>query len=345
MVTIRHFYFGLTQQTRVLDKSKNNYKIGAMANKYLWVVFFLFAYLQAAPICTNAEDSKQIPPLASPGLREHSSEQDLSAEDADLPEWVKRTRIGIELGTKIKPIYFLESLQPLFGTEENETVLFNHARIASRDYRTVYNMGLGARRIFKEAYLLGANMFYDFQDLHQHQRAGIGLEAFTDKGAEARLNTYFRVSSIRLVRDDPSGQYFEKVANGLDWELGSPLPYLPFLKIYGGGYWYSFEKFRNKLGWSMRLEYNPIKNSRLIFKVLDDNKRKKESYRFEGALTLKFTSFHPRDILKDFKGSEEAFPKINVRNKTLERVVRDFDITVITHRKTKGGLIVEGGRT
>lgn len=316
-----------------------------MANKYLWAAIFLFIYFQTAPICLNAEDSKQIPPLASPGLLEHSSEQASSAEDSNLPEWIKRTRIGIEAGTKIKPIYFLESLQPLFGTEENETVLFNHARIASRDYRTVYNMGLGARRIFKDAYLLGANMFYDFQDLHQHHRAGVGVEAFTDKGMEARMNTYFRVSSIRLVHDDSSGQYFEKVANGLDWELGSPVPYLPSLKIYGGGYWYSFEKFRNKLGWSMRLEYNPIKNSRLIFKVLDDNKRKKESYRFEGALTLAFTSFHPRDILKDLKGSKEAFPKINLRNKVLERVVRDFDITVITHRKTKGGLIVEGGRT
>ena len=95
----------------------------------------------------------------------------------------------------------------------------------------------------------------------------------------------------------------------------------------------------------MRMEYNPIKYSRLTFIMLDDNKRNDISYRFEGALTLAFTSFALGDILKDIKTAREAFPKIDVRDKVLDRVVRDFDITVISSTKSKStGLTVEGGR-
>jgi Inverse autotransporter, beta-domain len=262
-----------------------------------------------------------------------------------IPEWVSRVKVAMEGGSDIKPRYFLESVQPLSGSQDQDVVYFNHARISSSDYRTTYNMGVGARRVFKDKFLLGANIFYDFQDLHQHHRAGAGLEAFTDRGLEARLNTYFRISSPRLVNEVSGVQEYEKVANGLDWELGSPLPYLPFLKLYGGGNWYSFEKFRNKYGWKARLEYNPVKNSRLVFSVLDDNKRGSTDYRIEGAITLAFTSFNPRDIINDIKTSKQMFPKINLQEKTLERVVRDFDITVIKYNKNVNGLIIEGGKS
>ena len=145
--------------------------------------------------------------------------------------------------------------------------------------------------------------------------------------------------------EDSANEYYEKVANGFDWELGAPLPYLPSLKIYGGGNWYNFEHFKNKYGWKLRLEYAPIKYSRVNFEILNDTKRKDTDYRFEGAITFAFTSFSPKDILKDLKGSKTAYPRINLRDKALDRVVRDFDITVIESTKVKAtGLTVEGGR-
>ena len=263
----------------------------------------------------------------------------------EVPDWVERTNVAIEAGTGMKPKYFMETIQPLFGTQEKETVLFNQTRISSQEQRTTYNLGFGARRILRDWLLLGVNTFYDYQDLHQHHRAGVGFEAINDKGLEARLNTYMRVSSQRLVSEDAGGQNFEKVANGFDWEVGTPLPYMPYLKIYGGGNWYSFERFHNKYGWNMRLEYTPIKYSRLDFIMVDDNKRNDISYRFEGAITLAFTSFHPRDIINDLFAAKEAFPKVNLEDKVLDRVVRDFDITTINYTKTWGGLTVEGGKT
>lgn len=266
--------------------------------------------------------------------------------DFEIPEWVKRTNFAIEAGSDLKPKYFLETIQPLLDTQYKDTVLFNQSRIAERDYRPIFNTGFGIRKIFKQAYLLGINTFYDYQDLHKHSRGGVGFEAITDRGLEARLNTYIRISNERVVKDDGVNEYLEKVANGFDWELGSPLPYMPYLKLYGGGYWYNFEHFRNKYGWKMRMEYTPIKYSRMTFELFDDTKRNKAGYRFEGAITLAFTSFSPRDIISDIKGSKIAYPKLDLQEKVLDRVVRDFDITVITSTKSKAtGITVEGGKT
>lgn len=263
-----------------------------------------------------------------------------------IPDWVKRTNFAIEAGTGQRPKYFLETIQPLLGTQEKDIVFFNQSRISERNSRPTYNLGFGLRTIINQAYLWGINYFYDYQDLNKHSRGGVGLEAISDRGLEARLNTYFRISKNRLVKEDGANEYYEKVANGLDWELGAPLPYLPFLKIYGGGNWYNFGHFKNKSGWQMRLEYTPIKYSRLDFIMHDDTKSKDLDYRFEGAITLAFTSFSLSDIFKDIKGSQVAYPKIDLHDKVLDRVVRDFDITVIKSTQSKTtGLTVEGGRT
>lgn len=263
----------------------------------------------------------------------------------EIPDWVKRTNFAIEAGTGQAPKYFFETIQPLLGTQDKDVVFFNQSRISEQGSRPLYNFGFGLRKIFNN-YLLGINSFYDYQDFHKHSRGGVGFEAINDIGIEARVNTYLRISGNHLVGEDSANEYYEKVANGFDWELGGPLPYLPFLKLYGGGNWYNFEHFNNKYGWQMRLEYTPIKYSRIDFIVLDDNKRSSTDYRFEGAITLAFSSFALRDIIKDIKGSVSAYPKIDLHDKVLDRVVRDFDITVIKSTKSKStGLTVEGGRT
>lgn len=304
-------------------------------------IFVFLAYFLAFQYAILHAEDKAV----SFDTQNQPSPQGYSQEENTVPDWIKRISIAAEVGTDTKPKYFLETIQPLFATQDKGNVLFTQARISGQDNRTIYNLGFGARRIFKDAYLLGANIFYDYQDLHQHHRAGVGLEAISDRGLEGRLNTYLKVSDIRQVEENAGGQNFEKVANGLDWEIGGPIPYLNILKFYGGGYWYSFERFRNKYGWKMRAEYNPVKYSRVVFEIRDDNKRDSTAYRLECAITLAFSSFHPRDILNDLKASKEAFPKINLKNKTLDRVVRDFDITVIETTKQRGGLVVEAGRT
>lgn len=268
-----------------------------------------------------------------------------TSPDSQIPDWIKRTNFSVQAESDTKTKYFIETIQPLLGTQDADTVLFTQARAAARGNRGIYNLGAGARKILNESLLVGVNTFYDYQDYHQHHRAGVGFEMITERGLEGRINTYFRVSDIRQIEENAGGQNFEKVANGLDWEFGGPVPHLSLLKLYAGGYWYSFERFTDKCGWKARAEYNPVKYSRLMLEMFDDNKRGKLGCRVEGTLTFAFTSFALKDILNDLKATEEMFPKIDLRDKMLDRVVRDFDITVISSTKTTKGLVVEGGRS
>ncbi len=293
-----------------------------------------------------AESKKTANPVNQLGSPKEKVEIEDKEEPWAIPEWVKRTNFAVQVGSDQKPQYFLETIQPLLGTQNKDIVFFNQTRVASQDARPKYNIGFGLRKIFADSLLLGVNSFYDYQDLHKHSRGGVGFEAITDRGLEARLNTYIRISNRRLVYDDGVNSYYEKVANGFDWELGLPLPYIPSVKIYGGGNWYNFEHFRNKYGWKFRAEFAPVKYSRLNFEIFDDTKRSRAGYRFEGALTFAFTSFSPREIMNDIASGKNAYPKVNLEDRVLDRVVRDFDITLIKSKKNKTtGITVEAGRT
>jgi len=318
-----------------------------MKNKILVTIILVANFTMPFVFAATPEEAMQNA-LQLAESQKTSNTESIKPEETkqEVPDWVKRTNFAVEAGTNQKAKYFLETIQPLLGTQDKDLVFFNQSRISSRDERPTYNIGLGLRRIFNDSYLLGINSFYDYQDLHKHSRAGLGFEAITDKGLESRVNTYAAVSGSRLVSEDSVNSYYEKVANGLDWELGGPLPHLPFLKVYGGGSWYNFDHFKNKTGWKGRLEFSPVKYSRLGFEVYNDSKLRDTSYRLEGALTLAFTSFAFSDIIKDIKSTETAYPKVNLRDKVLDRVVRDFDITVIKSTKSKStGLTVEGGKS
>lgn len=313
-----------------------------MLRKFVFInAIIIFCICVTCLIASSDEGVKSVKPLQ----KEVQSPQLNSETSQDAPDWLKRTNFAIVVGTDQKPTYFLETIQPLLGTQSKDIVFFNQSRISDTDQRPTYNIGLGARKIFKENYLFGINSFYDYQDLHKHSRGGVGFDILSDRGLEARMNSYIAISGERLVWEDAANFYYEEVANGFDGELGAPLPYLPFLKLYGGGYWYNFDHFKNKYGWKGRLEFTPLKYSRINFEMFDDTKRKDLGYRFEGALTLAFTSFSLKDIIGDIKGAKEAYPKIKLEDRALDRAVRDFDITVIKKTTTRGGLTVEGGRS
>lgn len=326
-------------------------------NKKIILVFFISfcfpsTYLSAASSDRAVDSSfhlaelkkadNTVNKLGSP--KEKVKKEDDQEDSWVVPEWVRRTNFTVQAGSDQKPQYFIETIQPLFGSQFKDIVIFNQTRISSQGERPKYNIGFGLRKIFWESLLLGVNSFYDYQDLHKHSRGGIGFEAMTDRGLEARLNTYIAISGRHLVGEDFLNKYYEKVANGFDWELGMPLPYIPSVKVYGGGDWYNFEHFKNKYGWKFRAEFTPMKYSRLNFEMFNDTKRDEAGYKFEGALTFAFTSFSPREIMNDITSVTTAYPKINLEDRVLDRVVRDFDITLIKSTVSKGtGLTIEGG--
>ena len=262
----------------------------------------------------------------------------------EIPEWLKRTSYAIELENDQKLKYYFETVQPLWESQDECEVLFNHSRISLKDGRPTYNLGLGLRKLVDEDLLLGGNIFYDYQDLHKHSRLGIGGEYIT-QDLEARLNTYWRIVNARIVSENDSEKIIEKVANGFDGEIGGPVPFFRILSVYGGGYWYHFDHFQNKYGWMARSELKPNDCTRLTLNLYNDTKRGGMSYSLEGAVNLKFTSFAWSDILADLGEMKKTYAKADLKDKMLDRVVRDFDITVVRFKEDKTtGLTVEAGR-
>ena len=95
-------------------------------------------------------------------------------------------------------------------------------------YRQTVNIGIGNRILtMDKKLLLGANVFYDQEFPYDHKRGSIGLEARSSVG-ELNANKYYRLSTW-------NGGYNgiqEKALSGQDIELGVPLPYMNWAKVY-----------------------------------------------------------------------------------------------------------------
>jgi len=220
--------------------------------------------------------------------------------------------------------------------------VFYQPRISLRGGRTTYNLGLGYRRIVQDNLILGANLFGDYQDLHEHGRLGLGLEALGEI-LEARFNSYFGVSGKREVADTSTSTSYEKAVDGLDYELGAPLPYLPWLKFYTSGFRYDYKKASDREGWKTRLEAKLNECITLEFYTWDDNKGEQE---YGGRLRVNIAFDKMADFKEAFKFSDEPFPKRNLTEETLIPVERNFDIVVESWTENKNGNVtVSIGRT
>jgi len=265
----------------------------------------------------------------------------LHAEDDNMPDWLKRIEYSVEIETDKKPSFYFQTVHPLYQDADKTNTFFIQPRASVRSGRGTYNLGLGYRKLISDDWLLGVNTFLDYQDLHRHSRAGIGLEAL-GQIFEARLNSYFAgLSNKQIVIDTGASQTIERVVDGGDLEIGAPLPYAPWLKLYGSGFWYDYKEFNNKYGWKTRLEAKLNDALRLEFYSWDDNKGDTE---FGGRVRFQ-VAFHSLLDLRDaFKRSEEAFPEKDLKEETLIPVERNFEIT-IEKAVVTGGLTVEAGRS
>lgn len=265
-----------------------------------------------------------------------------SDDPSNIPDWLKRTSYGIYIETDQKPRVYIETIQPLYQSMDRVDTLFTHDRVSIQDERGTYSVGLGYRRlIFNDNLLAGINNFFDFQDLHKHYRTGVGLEAIT-KTLEFRANSYFRMSPKRAVESTSSSTTYERVANGGDVELGCPVPYLPWLKIFGSYYHYDFRKFKDMNGWKARGEIKPFKFITINLETYDDNKGEQE-YRMDTRFNLAFDDLAPKTILSAFKLAKEPYPEIDLKKRTLDRVERNFIIQVEKWIE-KAGVNIEIGR-
>ena len=172
---------------------------------------------------------------------------------------MERWEFGIDVNEDQGPRYFMDPIVPLYRhPKDDRDVVFLEPRLTYRDHEWLLNLGGGYRRlVLNRAWLLGGNMFYDYESEHSHSRIGWGVEALSAY-AEARSNVYFATSGERTVEENSGGITYERAVDGFDMEFGAPVPYYSRLKLFGGFNWYDQPHFKNRYGWTLRAEYTPV---------------------------------------------------------------------------------------
>ena len=119
-------------------------------------------------------------------------------------------------------------VRPFSDINDTKNVTFTQGSIYLSDNDTeTFNLGVGQRKLLdNENLMLGANLFYDNELGSNHRRASFGIEAITSVGS-LRANQYYGISGWKLVDDIQ-----EKALDGHDFEVGAPLPYLPWANFY-----------------------------------------------------------------------------------------------------------------
>ena len=268
-------------------------------------------------------------------------QQEENQDKYNTPEWLERTSIGVIIESNQKPRYYIETVQPFYQSTGKKNTFFTHLRISEQDEYGTYSAGVGYRRLlFDNNLMAGINTFFDYQDPHQHYRQGVGLEAIA-KFAELRANGYFGLSPARDVEGVST---YEKARDGFDVEFGVPVPYLPWAKVFGSYYWYDFREDSDVEGWKGRAELKPFSFLTLNMETYDDNKGSQE-WRSDVRLALWVDSFAPKDIFAALASSfKNALPEVNLKDRTLDRVERNFQIVVEKWADT-AGFSVQVGRS
>ena len=208
-----------------------------------------------------------------PPLTAGSSPPDASPKAASLPDYMEHWEFGIDINEDQGPRYFLDPIVPLYRRPMGDgDVVFLEPRLTYRDHEWLLNLGGGYRRlVLDRAWLLGGNMFYDYESEHAHSRVGLGAEALSSF-AELRSNVYIATSGERTVEEGAGGITYERAVDGFDMEFGAPIPYYSRLKLFGGFNWYDQPHFKNRYGWTLRTEYKPVPFLVIDGTVSDDTK-------------------------------------------------------------------------
>jgi Inverse autotransporter, beta-domain len=141
-------------------------------------------------------------------------------------------------------------VSPLSDPSDIKNTFFTQDSLYHKDNRTTVNLGLGYRRLeMDNKLLLGVNGFYDYEFPYGNRRTSIGLEARTTVG-EVNFNQYWGSSGWM----NAANSLQEKSLGGTDLEVGVPLPYMNWAKVYARGFiWYGVDGANDLKGTDLSL--------------------------------------------------------------------------------------------
>ena len=220
-----------------------------MFKKLTLLCFLIFSCLSfAEEIPQNTQDSKtkelfnrgqQLIAGGTEALvnqaESYANEKGVGVAKSFLQKYFPTVELQVDMFDTKKTTSGILIVAPLSDPSDVKNTFFTQDSIYHNDNRTTVNLGLGYRRLeMDNKLLLGVNAFYDHEFPYDHGRTSIGLEARTTIG-EVNFNQYFSATGWKAAK----GSDQEHALGGTDLEVGVPLPYMNWAKVYGRGFiWY-----------------------------------------------------------------------------------------------------------
>lgn len=147
-------------------------------------------------------------------------------------DWKRRTEFGVDAVVDKKPIYFIETEQPLYRSTDRKKTLLTQFSLADADRfterRTIVNLGFGYRHVFADnSAMAGMKLFYDTESKYNLSRWSIGTD-LSWKAFDFYANQYYGITDWTKTNDGGT----EKSLSGYDVDLAAQLPYMPWAKVH-----------------------------------------------------------------------------------------------------------------
>lgn len=172
-----------------------------------------------------AENSDNPEAAAIKEIKKTAIERMTNALRAAFPS----VNISVSGGDNDKPEVSISTINVLHESDDLEHTVFVQGAVRSHDGggRTTVNAGVGYRRLaMDDAWLFGANIFYDHELPANHQRASFGLEA-KHSAMQITANHYQAISDWKTHRENQ-----ERALDGTDLELGVQVPFVPSAMLF-----------------------------------------------------------------------------------------------------------------
>ncbi|MDC3126187.1 inverse autotransporter beta domain-containing protein [Candidatus Pelagibacter sp.] len=197
-----------------------------------------------------------------------------------------------------------------------------HTQETNNKNRLITNLGYGYRELSDDnSFMYGANAFIDIES-EGHMRASLGLEA-KGKILDLNANLYEAISGKETV-----GGVNEEVLSGYQLNLTTQIPYMPWstLNIQN----YSFESIKatnDTEGNKISLEMNLTPTLQFdISQDFSDTTGVDDETDFK--VSLRYPPSENIPNLQDGFISNVAFEKANMKDKLVQKVRRDNNLTV-----------------
>ena len=198
-----------------------------------------------------------------------------------------------------------------------------HTQEVNNDDRYIGNLGLGYRFLnTDQSMMFGVNSFYDRDITEDHSRISFGLEAKSSI-LDFTLNKYMKTTNMLVINGSQ-----EQALSGLDYNISSQIPYMPWTVFNFQGYRWENEKAKQDTKgrvYSLEMALLPSLQFDLSRDVSSING-------VDDADIAKLTYIYPprenKPTLRDGLVSNVAFVKENMKDKLKEKVRRNNNLVI-----------------